>query len=212
MNCLNCGKEPGYNGTENWTETALGERICPQCLEIYLDPAAKKAFRAEEKEVRRAKDTTKAFRGMAAEKRVSQSLEQCYEETGAVLFKLPVECKLIGGRRIYTARSMSDFVGFARDGHFVGIEVKSVQGNSIPPSAIRPNQAAFLDHLGATANGAAYILADFRDSGRWFMIDWSDWCLWKGARLSNDAMIARGCEVDPLRFWRYLDVGETNVF
>jgi len=198
MKCLNCGKEPGYNGTENWTETAIGEWICPQCLEIYLDPAARKAFKAGEK----TKDKTKAFRGQPTEKRVSSTLAQCQRETGAVLFKLPVEVRFVGKERIYPARSMSDFVGFSEQGEFIGIEAKSTEDKSLPPSAIRPNQTIFLDAVDATDTGRAYILADFREAGRWFLIDWAWWTENKGARLSNPDLDQ--WELDPLRFWAFL--------
>lgn len=102
-----------------------------------------------------------------------------------------------GFKLVWGERAAADFVGLLPDARMLAIECKSVEGQRLARSAIKPQQRAHLDAVNA-AGGIALLAAEFRDEGavtrtaRQYVIPWHE-VPWAKARTAESLTELAAC-------------------
>lgn len=97
--------------------------------------------------------------------------------------------KTVGGRVIYTAPGVSDYVLCLRGGHYAAVEAKACDGPRLYRSRIGPLQARHLDAV-ARGGALALLLVESRDTGlpEHFAVPWTE-VVWERARTADSARV-----------------------
>lgn len=176
-----------------------GGMLCRAHLEMSLrSPEQRKADARAKKESDRETRKSAAFRGMETERKVQQSLHTLVADTGWRLTKHPTPAH-------YQRKAIADFNGYTMSGIVLALEVKSTKKDVWSIAVMPEHQIAYLDDVEQCArraekDGGSFVLIDFREAGRWFLVPWVALRTNRIAHLT-DAWLAP-FESDPLAFWR----------
>ena len=127
VTCCECG-HVGQRDNEHgrtFFEDVRGNWYCAGCaLSSYKTAEERRADKAES----RARNRLKAFLGMATERRINETIDQCRDETGWDLFKVPTPMH-------YQRKSVADYTGDNVSGQHIAIEAKSTKAKSKRPGS-----------------------------------------------------------------------------
>ena len=204
LTCCKCG-HVGPLGDEHarlFFEDVSGNWYCAGCaLRKNETPEERRAAKAEA----RARNHLKAFLGMETERRINKTLDQCRDETGWDLFKVPTppHCQ---------KKSVADYTGDNVSGAHIAIEAKSTKDTVWSIARMPEHQVAYLDERQERADrhpelkGGAFVLLDLRTPGRWYLVPWR---ALRANRIAHpDDEWLQPYEADPLRFWTWIRGGK----
>jgi hypothetical protein len=203
VTCCECG-HVGQRDEHGRTffEDVRGNWYCAGCaLASAQTPAERRAAKAEA----RATNRLKAFLGMATERRINETIDQCRDETGWDLTKYPTPAH-------YQRKAIADYTGDNVSGQHIAIEAKSTKAKSWSLASMPEHQVSYLDARQERADrhpelkGGAFVLLDLRTPGRWYLVPWR---ALRANRIAHpdDAWLVP-YEADPLRFWTWIRGGK----
>lgn len=97
--------------------------------------------------------------------------------------------RMLGGKLVYAAPGVADYVLCLRGGRYVAVEAKACAGPRLYRSRIGPLQARHLDAV-ARGGALALLLVESRDTGasEYFAIPWTE-VVWERARSADSARV-----------------------
>lgn len=114
---------------------------------------------------------SKANLGKHFEQRIMNANRSYLLQGQAVIEKMEVANKFVGGKMIYTDKGPPDFMGAMKGGQAIVFDAKSTKGQSFPLANItrRRHQLTFLERM-AKLGALAFYLIEFADHGRYFVL------------------------------------------